>query len=572
MKYSKNNLTRSFTTHFILLILLPFLVISSFLLHISYISSRDDNKRLHMDFTSQVAYNINQQFTFAQNIPRLVLLNDSIIDFFSKPYQDKIDLEYYRTQIYDYSKITSGISSDMKLRMYIENETIPSGFGMFYHLSNILHIPSIQSFYEDDTKDSCWLDASSISSEDFYAAALSLYNIDSFCFMTKIYNDAEPIGIVLSYLPKHLLNLSATGSVNSNVQCVIDNFKLYYNFTSKTLSSDELDAIYQRTDTFYTNKHYVASKHTYPTHPFEIIIITSPFSNQSFNILLLLIFIVFISILFLFFILYNCKLIHDIHYCLDALDESIQNNFTTTLHLNRSDEIFSIASRINYLIEKIRNLISVTIKQEVSAKENQLIALQHQINPHFLYNTMDIFSSRMEINELYEESDAMTCFCSMLRYNINSNQMLATIADELAQVTHYITIQKLREIDITLTTNVSKSLLQVPIIKFILQPIVENSFKYRKPNRTLIISIEIFEANRLIYFKIQDNGIGLSEHKLTELNQSFTSSYTALSKSYHHIGLSNINDRLKLFYGPSHHIVASMEDNQTTFTFSIPIK
>lgn len=525
-----------------------------------------------MEFTSQVAYNINQQFTFAQNVPRLVLLNDSIINFFSKPYQEKIDLEHYRTQIYDYSKITKGISSDIKLRMYIENETVPSGFGMFYHLSDILHIPAIKSFYEDDTQDSCWIDASSITSENFYTDTLALYNIDSFCFMSKIYEGTKSIGIVLSYLPKALLNQSVAGPLTPTIQCVINDFKLYYNFTSKPLSYSELDAIYQQTDTFYIDKHYVASKYTYPDHPFEIIIITSQISNQHFNILILFIFILFISILFLFFILYNCKLIHDIHYCLDALDESIQNNFTTTLHLNRNDEIFHISSRINYLIEKIRNLITVTIKQEVSAKENQLIALQHQINPHFLYNTMDIFSSRMEINELYEESDAMTCFCSMLRYNINSNQMLATVTDELAQVTHYITIQKLRDIDISLILDVSETLLHIPIIKFILQPIVENSFKYRKPDSPLIISIKIFENNRLIYFKIQDNGTGLSEDKLTELNHLFNASYTALSKSHHHIGLSNINDRLKLFYGPSHHIVASMEDSQTTFTFSIPIK
>lgn len=572
MHYSKSNLTRSFVMRFIFLILLPFIIISSFLLHVSYTSSQAENERLHTGFASQVVYNINQQFTFAQNVPRLILLNDSVINFFSKPYQEKIDLEYYRTQVYDYSKITNGISSDIKLRMYIENETVPSGFGMFYHLSDILHIPTIKSFYEDDNKDSCWIDTSSILSQNPSTNQLSLYTIDSFCFMTKIFDGTKPIGIALSYLPKTLLTQPITVSPTSNIECIITDSKLFYNFTPKLLSSSELASIYKQTNNFYTDKYYVASKHSSPGNPFEIIVITPRISNQSFNILVLFVFILFILILFLFFILYNRKLIHDIHYCLDALDESIQSNFTTTLHLNRDDEIFYISSRINYLIEKIRNLITLTIKQEVSAKENQLIALQHQINPHFLYNTMDIFSSRMEVNALYAESDAMSCFCSMLRYNINNNQMLATIADELAQVTNYINIQKLREIHISLMLNVPETLLPIPIIKFVLQPIVENSFKYRKPNSPLIISINIFESNQFIYFKVQDNGTGLSESKIKELNHLFSSSYTTLSKSHHNIGLSNINERLKLFYGPSHHIVASMEDDQTTFTFSIPQK
>ena len=105
------------------------------------------------------------------------------------------------------------------------------------------------------------------------------------------------------------------------------------------------------------------------------------------------------------FFTYNRRMVRDLHYCLDGMAQAIENDFempaqygsfSTDKVSRRRDEISTLAQRIAYLLQQIRTLLDQRVQKETAAKEAVLLALQHQINPHFLYNTMEIFSSRME--------------------------------------------------------------------------------------------------------------------------------------------------------------------------------
>ncbi len=88
---------------------------------------------------------------------------------------------------------------------------------------------------------------------------------------------------------------------------------------------------------------------------------------------------------------------------------------------------YELTSEQIQILQEMRTSLEKEVKQQTITKEAQLSALQHQINPHFLYNTMEIFSSRIELSGLYEESDAISAFCRMLRYNINTKDLMSTI-------------------------------------------------------------------------------------------------------------------------------------------------
>lgn len=314
---------------------------------------------------------------------------------------------------------------------------------------------------------------------------------------------------------------------------------------------------------------HVYGVYKYPQYPFDIAIVTSPSTIRQFFYILVVIIILFISAATLMFIRYSNKIIHDINYCLNAMNTSIDNNFQSELHVNRKDEISVIADRINYLIARIRKLIHMNIRQQISAKSTQLIALQHQINPHFLYNTMEIFSSRMELSGLYQESSAMASFCRILRYNINSDTLFATLDEELLQVRHYISIQEIKNIKVELELDIPEEIQSVNIIKFVLQPLIENSFKHRKNNDSLYIRITAFRENHTVHIKVQDNGVGISDEQLEQLNSGFAAESREVFHADQGIGLFNINERMKLFYGKEYAIQAMMEDGLTTFIIRI---
>src|SRR5690606_1390450 len=120
--------------------------------------------------------------------------------------------------------------------------------------------------------------------------------------------------------------------------------------------------------------------------------------------------------------------------------------------------------------------------KERAQKDARLMALQYQINPHFIYNTIEIFGMRMELQGDYETAEAIADFGKMLRYNMSNDYRLATLREEMDHVNNYIRIQKLKHPDhLHLSMDISAHLEQHEVIKFILQPLVENSIKHNRP-------------------------------------------------------------------------------------------
>ncbi len=234
-------------------------------------------------------------------------------------------------------------------------------------------------------------------------------------------------------------------------------------------------------------------------------------------------------------------------------------NFQINLSYKRNDEFAFLISEYKRMVSEIKDLIErlyiselenkkaeLIIKDaELKIKDAELKALQAQINPHFLYNTLD------SINWLafeYNAPDISTMVKSLsnfFRYSLNKGSNIITIEDELKQVESYLKIQKIRFLDkLDYIIDVEPTILQCYTVKLILQPIVENSIVHGiekiKTGGHILLSGRIIDGK--IVIKISDNGVGTDCEKMNSLLEDSKNNQSSF-------GLKNVNLRIKQFYG-----------------------
>lgn len=216
-------------------------------------------------------------------------------------------------------------------------------------------------------------------------------------------------------------------------------------------------------------------------------------------------------------------------------------------------------------------LLKLTSRQAALLKDTQLMALQHQINPHFLYNTLEVFSYKMELYSHYEEAEAIVSLSRLLRYNVAENNGFTTLGEELKQVEHYLCIQRMKYREIDFKARINTELYRAEIPRFLLQPLIENSIVHGYCSRPLTIILDCEEAKGFLKFEIWDDGKGMSGKEQAKLNAALQNLETDHLPGAIGIGLKNINSRLRLLYSDLCHItVESRELAFTKLTFRIP--
>lgn len=254
-----------------------------------------------------------------------------------------------------------------------------------------------------------------------------------------------------------------------------------------------------------------------------------------------------------------------------TMNEVAKGNFDKRIPIHSKDEIGQLAGDFNVLISKINELIKDVLKKETSQKDAQLMALQYQINPHFIYNTFDIFRAKLELQGVNDVADAIGKFGRIFRYNLGGNSKYATLGDEIRHIKDYIDLQKLRYGEmINLQVHMPDHFKDILVIKFILQPVVENSIKhgFRDKSKKFSVSIDFEWDKKYVKITVTDNGMGINPRRLDELNYQLRYSKYPLSKNSKDgsIGLANINDRIKLFYGDGYYMQMESVSEQYTRT------
>lgn len=226
------------------------------------------------------------------------------------------------------------------------------------------------------------------------------------------------------------------------------------------------------------------------------------------------------------------------------------------IHFNPTDEIGRIGNEFIRVVEENEKLTTNLYKSLYQEKESELIALQSQINPHFLYNALDSIFWMAEEHNAPDISHMTVALSNMFKLSLNNGEKLITIRKELEMVQSYITIQKVRFEDrIRVITSVEEGILDLKIVKFILQPLVENAINHGIAHKDDggIITIQIRRKENDILITVEDNGIGFETHDIPIPSHGYA--------------VRNIDDRLKLYYGADYGVQITSIPGQGTTAF-----
>ncbi|MDB5052740.1 MAG: histidine kinase [Bacilli bacterium] len=292
------------------------------------------------------------------------------------------------------------------------------------------------------------------------------------------------------------------------------------------------------------------------------------------NLTLLILFVVILFI-YLFSLLSHQYITKPIQLLGKSMKAVRNGNFSVALKVNnRQDELTELSRNFNFMTQKISELIESEYETKLRNKEAQIIALQTQINPHFLYNTLQTIGGKAVLNGDYEIHDMCSALGDMFRYSFYEGNKESTLGLELLHVNNYLYIQKIRFEEFLQTKiDVAEELMDSQMIRFVLQPIIENAIIHalgKTVNTQLHILVSAVRDADDIIIAVNDDGPGIEPYFLWELlkilNQKTLSVYSGIS-----IGLKNVHERLRMVYGPQYGIhIDSCYGQGTTVFITIP--
>ena len=198
--------------------------------------------------------------------------------------------------------------------------------------------------------------------------------------------------------------------------------------------------------------------------------------------------------------------------------------------------------------------------------------MQSQINPHFMYNTLESINMLAILKGNFEISDIMTAFANILRFNIDNKNNLITLDEEIKYVSDYLMIQKFRyQEKIKVVYEVEPGTEKYLILKLILQPLVENAIYHGITDKQGpgLIKIAVQKENNHLRLRVTDDGLGIKPDRLEEIIKSLEQEETTGKRRS--VGLKNIHERIKLFFGCEYGIqLKSHEGLGTTVELLIP--
>ncbi|MDF2963555.1 MAG: histidine kinase [Paenibacillus sp.] len=258
-----------------------------------------------------------------------------------------------------------------------------------------------------------------------------------------------------------------------------------------------------------------------------------------------------------------------------------KGDFSARLLLDRGDEIGRLSRKFNHMLVELNRLEEEVYvaqireyKLESMRKESQLAALQAQINPHFLYNTLNTMTCMAEVYDAPDLADMSRSLAHVFKYSVHGSPS-TRLEEELDHVSAYMQIISTRYPDaVRCHIEVAEELKDALVPKLIVQPIIENAFLHGLNEKEEVgnVWIRAFTDSGGLVLEVADDGIGMSEARLAEIHRMLEDG-TARGKPYGHIGLLNVHNRLSLSYGPSAGLrIDSREDEGTVVRMYIPLQ
>lgn len=247
-----------------------------------------------------------------------------------------------------------------------------------------------------------------------------------------------------------------------------------------------------------------------------------------------------------------------------------QGDFGTTVYVSGAYEVEQLSKRFNLMLRRIRELMDQIIQEQEAKRKSELDVLQSQINPHFLYNTLNSVTRMAELGKTDEVVTTITSLSRFFRISLSKGKHIIPVQDELEHVRHYLIIQTIRfKNKFRYEIVADPETLGLQTLKLILQPLVENAIHHgiEKSAEEGFIGVYARIREDRLEFVIKDNGIGMTKETLDKLMSG-----SLRSESGSGVGVINVQERIKLYYGKSYGLHYESEPEEgTTVTIHLPI-
>jgi len=260
---------------------------------------------------------------------------------------------------------------------------------------------------------------------------------------------------------------------------------------------------------------------------------------------------------------------------IEALRRSMQTvergNFDIQLAVDSIDEVNGLAQDFNIAIRKIKELIAQNLQAHEQKRKHELKALQAQINPHFLYNTLDSIIWMIECGESEDAILMTSTLAKFFRLGISKGGDIITVQDEIDHLNSYLTIQKMRYKDkLDFQVEVNPSISTCRTLKLLIQPLVENAIYHglKIQDRIGMIKVTGDQEGDDLIFQVIDNGAGMTSQELEDLNHPAPG-----VPGRGGVGVTNVRERIQLYFGDSYGVTfASAKGGGTVATIRLPAR
>ena len=302
----------------------------------------------------------------------------------------------------------------------------------------------------------------------------------------------------------------------------------------------------------------------------------TPEKESYLNTLKTKLFMVFLIALFLFMLMIiNASISSRITIPIRELEKSVNalenGNLDVEVYQGGSYEIRHLGRSIGDMARQIKVLMQDIVAEHESKRKSEFDTLQSQINPHFLYNTLDIIVWMIENAQQSEAVRVVTALARFFRISLSKGKSIIPVRDELEHVRNYLMIQQMRfKNKFTYTIDAAPEVLGYASLKLMLQPLVENAIYHGMEFKDGdgIIEIKAEQKEDGLWFTVLDNGLGMTEEQVENL---LTDHAHVSSKRGSGIGVKNVNERIRLYFGNEYGLfIESEPDEGTTIRIHLP--
>ena len=255
----------------------------------------------------------------------------------------------------------------------------------------------------------------------------------------------------------------------------------------------------------------------------------------------------------------------------DVTDQVAKGNFQVRCEVRTGAEVGMLSDSLNTMIDKISELLTQVKTEQVNLRKAEFELLQSQINPHFLYNTLDTIVWLAEADDQKRVVSMVKSLSEFFRTSLNQGKDIIQIREELQHVRSYLEIQQMRYQDIlTYEIEVPEEFYTCLIPKITIQPLVENALYHGIKNKRGLRKIRITGKRQTDYFvlQVEDDGIGMQPERLLQIRDRIQGKIDTENEIY---GLYNVNERIRLNFGEAFGIsIESSYQEKTIVSVKLP--